>query len=214
MKINKLLIFLIFAISILLLSCKEKIKIESKIVAIQPYDNFSKSETKKISKLISVFYKIETIILKSKEIDKKAFVNFKTPRFRADSIIKFQKKELFEKYNYIVGLTNNDISTTKTENGKVKIPECKYSDWGVMGLAYCPGNSGVVSSFRIKNKNQTIYFDRLQKIVLHELGHNFGLPHCKNKKCLMTDAVENIATIDNARLNICLNCKNILNFKN
>jgi archaemetzincin len=54
-----------------------------------------------------------------------------------------------------------------------------------MGLGYRPGKSCVVSDFRLscKNKNEQCY-----KLVLHELGHTAGLPHCKVKTCLMRDA--------------------------
>jgi archaemetzincin len=33
------------------------------------------------------------------------------------------------------------------------------------------------------------------------------LPHCADKKCVMTDAVEKIATIDNAKPDLCNKCK-------
>lgn len=168
---------------------------------------FLNSETKILSDIISSFYKIETKILPAKKNYSKAFVKQKSPRYRADSIIRFQKKELLKNHDFILGLTNKDISISKFENGKIKFPEWKYNDWGVMGLAYCPGKSSIVSSFRIQNNNNEIYLDRLKKVVLHEFGHNLGLPHCKNKKCLMTDAVENIATIDNSNLSICEDCK-------
>ncbi len=71
-----------------------------------------------------------------------------------------------------MGITTVDISTTKG----------KYQDWGVMGLAYKPGNAGVASSYRLKNKSA------FWKIVIHELGHTAGLPHCSVKSCFMRDA--------------------------
>ena len=79
-----------------------------------------------------------------------------------------------------------------------------------MGLAYCPGNSCVVSDFRLKTKNKALHIARFKKVIIHELGHNFGLPHCPDKKCVMTDAVESIKTIDNAKPGLCNTCKNKL----
>jgi archaemetzincin len=48
---------------------------------------------------------------------------------------------------------------------------------------------------------------RLKKVSCHELGHNFGLPHCPNKTCIMQDAAETIKTIDNVSLHLCDECK-------
>ncbi|MBC8644737.1 hypothetical protein H9W95_13790 [Flavobacterium lindanitolerans] len=38
------------------------------------------------------------------------------------------------------------------------------------------------------------------------------MPHCKNKKCVMTDAVESIATIDNESLSLCEDCRQEIGF--
>lgn len=92
-------------------------------------------------------------------------------RYRADSLIKWMSTRA-KSNEVIMGITTVDISTTKG----------KYQDWGVMGLAYRPGNAGVASSYRLKNKSA------FWKIVIHELGHTAGLPHCPVKTCFMRDA--------------------------
>lgn len=190
-------IFLIF------ISCSKK----EKTVGIQPYDDFPKEKADTVAKVIQDFYGIKTIILPHKNHDETTFINIKTPRYRADKIIQLQKQQKSDTINYIIGLTEKDISTTKKENGKTKQPTSKYEDWGIMGLAYVPGETCLVSTFRIKHKDQKVHFSRLKKVTIHEFGHNLGLPHCPDKKCVMTDAVENVATIDNAELKLCNRCK-------
>lgn len=185
------------------------------IVGIQPYNNFEPRLAQKIKSTIEDIYGMETIILPEKKIPKEFFVNIKSPRYRADSLIKHQSKTISNDVDFILGLTPTDISTTKTAKaGTLTKTGNNYQDWGIFGLGYRPGNSCVVSTFRIKHSDPEIFEARLQKISLHELGHNFGLPHCSDKKCLMTDAVEKISTVDNANLDLCSKCKTFLKRRN
>ena len=179
-----------------------------KVVAIQLYNGFSIVKANDLAKLISSFYQINTIMLPEKELPKTAFINIKSPRYRADSIIKIQHRIQSKSFDYILGLTNKDISITKFDkNNKIKNPIWKYNDFGVLGLGYCPGNSCVISSFRLKNENKELEYSRLKKVVIHEFGHNLGLKHCSNKQCVMTSAAEKISTIDKEKMELCKICK-------
>lgn len=192
---------------ILIVSCQKTLD-EKTVVGVQAYSGFSANKTKIVAKTIDSIYNVKTIILPEKKIYTEAFVNIKSPRYRADSMIHIQKRNLPKNVNYIIGLTDKDISTTKRIDGKIMLPESRYNDWGIMGLGFCPGKSCVVSTFRLKHKNQKLYYERLKKVAVHEFGHNLGLPHCKNKNCVMTDAVESIATIDKEKLSLCSECSN------
>jgi archaemetzincin len=142
------------------------------------------------------------------ELPKQAFVTIKSPRYRADSIITIQNRTINDSLDFVLGLTHKDISITKHDiKGNIKEPKWKYNDFGVMGLAYCPGKSSIVSSFRLKHKDKYLEFSRLKKVVIHEFGHNLGLPHCPNKHCVMTSAAEKISTIDNEKMELCEKCK-------
>lgn len=191
-----------------LYSCNDKPVAGETIIGIIPYKGISNEKVAMLRKSIKDYYGIETKLLPQQALPKTAFINIKSPRYRADSLIAIQQRNMPEDVDYILGLTESDISVTKKDgNGKIKRPEWKYNDFGIMGLAYCPGKSCIVSGFRLKHKDKEVHFGRFKKVVIHELGHNFGLPHCPNKKCVMTDAVEKIATIDNANPELCSDCK-------
>ncbi|HZY36520.1 MAG TPA: zinc-dependent metalloprotease family protein [Mucilaginibacter sp.] len=67
-----------------------------------------------------------------------------------------------------------------------------------------------VSVFRFKqNTSAEIFRQRLIKVCLHEIGHNFGLPHCSSgdKRCLMRDAKGTIKEVDQAQVFLCPQCR-------
>jgi len=180
---------------------------KQKNIGIQPYGKFNESLIDTLKITIKTIYNFKVSILKSKEIPASTFINVKSPRYRADKILKILKNEKPDSLDHILGLISKDISTTKKDNnGNTLKPEKKYTDWGVFGLGYRPGASCVVSTYRFKNNNLK-FIDRFKKICIHEIGHNLGLKHCLNKDCVMRDAAESIKTIDLVKLNLCNECK-------
>ncbi len=149
-------------------------------------------------------YEAKVVMLPEIEIPEHTYVNIKSPRYRADKLIKDLKENQPAGIDFTIGLISKDISTTKrTADAEIKKPQSKYEDWGIFGLGYRPGPSCIVSTFRLECKNQKLFYSRLQKIAVHEIGHNLGLPHCPDKACVMQDAAESISTIDNVSMILC-----------
>lgn len=97
----------------------------------------------------------------------------------------------------VVGLTQKDISTGNP-------------DWGIFGLGYQPGNACIISVYRLRGSSYQQYEERFIKVLLHELGHNSGLPHCSyNEECLMNDAKGTMATVDKEKKWLCDNCRKL-----
>jgi len=67
----------------------------------------------------------------------------------------------------------------------------------IFGQAEISGSAAVVATPRLKYHKywsflrkslepRKVYTDRLLKEAVHELGHTFGLRHCRDRKCVMT----------------------------
>lgn len=199
---SKILVLLLF--SLLLTACnKGKLKI-----ALQPFEGMSEVEVTMVQKSLTENYSAKVYILPSIPLPDNAFIHVKSPRFRADSLLRFLRSNKPDSIDYILGLTNKDISTTKRDKkGNVKQPASKYKDWGVFGLGFRPGTSCVVSNFRL-SKNKKTRRSQLIKISNHEIGHNLGLKHCSNTPdCVMRDAAETIKTLSLVNDTLCVYCK-------
>lgn len=88
----------------------------------------------------------------------------------------------------------------------------------VFGEAQLNGRYSIVSVCRLYEEFYTSESDfkllltRSLKEILHELGHNFGLLHCKDWECVMHSS-NNIEEIDLKGKFFCKNCKKILKKK-
>ena len=144
---------------------------------------------------IESFYNIN-IDIKRADMPNMAYYKLNN-RYRADKILNWLSKTY--PGDTMIALTSYDISTTY---GKIY-------DWGIFGLGSLVNNTSVTSVYRFKNKNIE---DRLYKIILHEIGHSYGLPHCSSDdSCFMKAGDHTIKYIDNEEKKLCNKCKNKLN---
>lgn len=170
-----------------------------KKIAIMPYQGFDTSWIMPLRQSIQAFYRLPVEVLPMQAIPVAAWYAPRQ-RYKADSLLVFQHG-MATSGGTIVGLLHHDISTRNNDN----------PDWGVFGLGYCPGSACVISTWRLKrassSKQQSQ--ERLTKVVLHELGHNLGIPHCTSDQptCLMNDAKGTMAQVDNEQLRLCGQCK-------
>jgi archaemetzincin len=82
----------------------------------------------------------------------------------------------------------------------------------IFGQAYLNGRTAVASGYRLTNErygiksDQSDYYNRFLKEVVHELGHNFGLIHCRNIGCVM-QASTYVEDIDLKNAEFCSACR-------
>lgn len=119
-------------------------------------------------------------------------------RYRGDELLDFLNRETPASYSRVIGITSRDISVTSGD----------VYDWGVFGVAQLSGRPGMVSTYRLRAHaaSSRLAQIRLDTVVLHELGHTLGLPHCPVKGCVMQDANGSIRTVDESTGHFCASC--------
>jgi archaemetzincin len=81
----------------------------------------------------------------------------------------------------------------------------------VFGQAQLGGNSAIVSTHRLHNEFYGLRADagrlrdRLVKEIVHEVGHQFGLVHCRDWECVMRSSTY-VEEIDLKRETFCETC--------
>lgn len=76
----------------------------------------------------------------------------------------------------VLGLTNEVIYE----------PNEKSPTFGIFGIGSVGDHVAVISSTLPSRKKHSD--EHLVKLMMHELGHSFGLNHCKDEHCFMVDA--------------------------
>ncbi len=91
------------------------------------------------------------------------------------------------------------------------IPILKY----VFGLAEIQGRCAVISLVRLRPQfydappDPELFLARLEKTALHELGHTFGLTHCRDRRCVMCSSTR-IQDTDAKGRDFCPTCEELL----
>lgn len=171
---------------------------ESKTIYIQPLGNVSLEYINYVENSVKEFYGYNCVVKSKLNLTNDVLAESKT-RYEAGKILK--------KYNSNTNLliiTEEDIAHRKSD---------KYTEWGIFGLGYRPGKTCVISTHRLgKNVSKTKMLIRLEKVAIHEIGHNLGLKHCtNNKECLMNDANGTIKQVDKEKIWFCDKCKKQIN---
>lgn len=88
----------------------------------------------------------------------------------------------------------------------------------IFGQAALNGNIGVASMYRLRNeqygmkKDDDLLLERFQKVIIHELGHMFGLVHCHVPPCVMRSSTY-VEDIDQKSPHLCSKCRNTAGIK-
>ncbi|MEE4352685.1 MAG: archaemetzincin family Zn-dependent metalloprotease [Desulfatiglans sp.] len=169
-------------------------------VGVIPLGEIPPVALKTIADSIETIFGLETEILSPLEKPSYAFDQRRTQYDAAIILNRFKSLPL-SNYLKVIGILNFDIF----------IPVFTH----VFGQAQEGGKYALVSMFRLRRDSsggqasQAQILDRLAKVVIHETGHLFNLPHCMNQQCLMHFS-DSLKTIDAICSSLCRYCSQYL----
>lgn len=76
----------------------------------------------------------------------------------------------------------------------------------VFGLASLSDRIAIISTARLQSSDESLYADRLTKLVMHEAGHTFGLHHHAQDDCVMRRD-PSVVSLDDAPTTPCRRCR-------
>lgn len=177
---------------------KETVKQTGKVrnISLYLYDDFPVQKAQMLADALKEAYPSVSIQKESLVLPKEHY-NRERKRYSGTGLLKDLSK--LRKGNVVLGLTDeiifkaNELSPT----------------YGIFGVSPVGAYVAVISSTRPSGKQHSN--DHLVKLMMHELGHSFGLNHCSNQHCFMVDAEHGNKFSQTP--SFCIECKTFLNNK-
>lgn len=170
------------------------------MVAIQPLGAVDATVVEVVRADVAAFFDVEVQVLDPVPLPASAWYEPRE-RYRADRLLGWLEG-VGQGADRVLGLTTQDISITKGS----------HADWGIFGYGQLGGRTCVVSTFRLRRgpAARELLLARLRKVVRHELGHTWGLPHCPTPRCVMEDYAGTIRSVDAEPGLLCVRCREAL----
>ena len=206
---DKVAYLLTICMSLLALSCGDGHKVNSRIkqvteeknvllmpIRIYRYNDFSVSKAQFLKQELQRVYPFVELSDNPIKLPEKYYY---APRDRYSGRGLLKDLSQYKRGTVVLGLTNEVIYE----------PNEKSPTFGIYGIGSVGGHVAVISSTLPSKKKHSD--EHLVKLMMHELGHSFGLNHCKDEHCFMVDAEH--GNKFSKTLSFCPQCKTFLNRK-
>jgi len=158
---------------------------QNQVIAIQPLDDYNVQHIQTALEALRQYYHKPVIVLEPVNMPGTWCIGA-NHSYAADSILSYLSTLQNDSIVDVVGLTHKPLFTIKEEQTKL------IYDANIIGLGYQPGNACVISDYRVRAENSVHYLYRMRNAMMHEIGHNMGLPHCMHVDCVMSE--KNVGT--------------------
>ncbi|NVM04403.1 MAG: archaemetzincin family Zn-dependent metalloprotease [Candidatus Helarchaeota archaeon] len=163
---------------------------------IVPLGNVEKDVLLFLTKELFDIFRIEFKISPPLDIPKSSY-NSKRAQYYSSILLSYLKRSAGTKFDLILGVIDEDLY----------VPQLNF----VFGEAELNGNAAIISLTRLRQEfyglpgNKNTFYQRTIKEAVHELGHVFGLHHCRNPGCVMFFS-NSLFDTDRKEKHFCKNC--------
>ncbi len=151
-------------------------KIRERYIYLVPIGDIDKRYFPNLCNDLTFRFKLKCFVKPSIAYPEYAY-NPNRRQYLASKILNELKKIKVDDINKVLGITDVDLYARGLNF--------------VFGQAELEGRNCLISVIRLDprfyhdNYNKNLFYDRILKEAIHELGHTFGLKHCNNRKCVM-----------------------------
>ena len=169
-------------------------------ISLVSYGQFEQEFLGKLAHDVEVEFELPVQVLTG-YTDLSAFFDPARRQYNANEMVKLLDSDSSSKALKTVGLFQVDLF----------IPILTY----IFGQAIFKGKTGIASVYRLRNEqygllgNKNLLYERFLKVIIHELGHTFGLIHCHVPSCVMRSTTY-VEEIDQKKSHFCNKCRGIL----
>ena len=162
---------------------------------------FERKLTGKVAKDVSREF-LHPVNLKECSLDISHFYNPARRQYDANSLLHAILEQAPSREVKVMGMVRVDLY----------IPILTY----IFGQAKLNGYAGLASLYRLRNEHYglepdyDLLIERFSKVIIHELGHTFGLIHCSNPVCVMRSSTY-VEDLDQKEKKLCLRCRTEFN---
>lgn len=141
------------------------------------------------------------VYMKEGHLDMGDFLDVARRQYDGNALLKQVQSMSFPESGKSLGIFNVDLF----------IPILTF----IFGQAFLGGNAAIASVYRLSNERYGMKPDeellavRLKKEAIHELGHTFGLIHCRDPRCVMHSSTY-VEDIDQKSQHLCSYCRSLL----
>jgi len=122
------------------------------------------------------------------------------------------KREQYLASKLLAGLKKTGVAKDEKALGVVNVDLYAPGLHFIFGQADITSGAAIISLCRLRQEfygsppDEALFMDRAIKEAVHELGHTFGLEHCKNARCVMHFS-NSLADTDWKQAAFCSRCR-------